>query len=108
MRLNNAGTIDVDTGALALSSPGVMQANTYQVAAGAQLNIGSVNGVTQWHGVQDVTGGGVVAMSGELDSFGVQAFGAGEASVSGTVDTNPGAFTVTGTLDLPNGVDNSR
>ena len=48
-------------------------------------------------------------MSGELDSFGVQwAFGPGEAEVSGTVDTNPGAFTVTGTLDLPNGFDNSR
>ena len=46
-----------------------------------------------------------MAVSGELDSFGVQwAFGPGEAEVSGTVDTNPGAFTVTGTLDLPNGL----
>ena len=53
---------------------------TYQVAEGTRLNISSVNGVTQWHGVQDVTGGGVVAVSGELDSFGVQwAFGPGEA-----------------------------
>ena len=100
----NNGAIDVDGGALGLQTPVSLAPTTYQVAEGARLNIGSVNGVTQWHRVQDVTGGGVVAVSGELDSFGVQwAFGPGEAEVSGTVDTNPGAFTVTGTADdLPN------
>ena len=41
----NNGAIDVDGGALGLQTPVSLAPTTYQVAEGAQLNIGSVNGV---------------------------------------------------------------
>ena len=60
VRFDNFGTIDVAGGAWSISAPGFLGTATYQVADGASLTSQSVDGVTQWQGAHDATGGGTV------------------------------------------------
>ena len=105
-RLTNFATIDVGEGALSIASPAYLGGTTYQVAAGATLTINSADGVTQWQGAHDVTGGGTVTVGGEVDSIGMDwAFGPSEALFVGSaIDTNNGGFGVTGTFSIAGGM----
>jgi hypothetical protein len=100
----NHSSINVNGGNLDLVKPAYLDTSTYDVQRGGSLRIHSVDGVTQWEGTHDLTGGGTLFVDGEVDTtIGVQwAFDPSEAIMNATIDTTDRVFTVAGVLHTSN------
>ena len=122
--LNNSGTLDVESGTLALLSPETSTGGTFSVATGAVLQLAPAGGFTTfWTGTYSGSGGGQVELSGgeiavgsggatfnfpaglfQWSSGSIRNLGGGPLTNTGTITVAPssGATVVIGGLLLNN------